>query len=162
MGRAVPVVIELTVTHFVEAAAGQTGGNVCHEIHPHGHLRAVEGRLLDDALRTVGHVAHNDLVSLVGCIAEEIAFEHGLRFARQLLEQFCIGRHDSFQLRLERDQGAAGMNHGMIFFHFGAGVETKYLGAGVLIVDLFGPFFHSNCFFGCKDTIFCGITDDFL
>ena len=150
MGRAVPEVMELSVAHLIEPIAGKTGGDVGHQIHPHGHLCAVEGCLFDDALRTVGHIADDDMVCLVGSIAEEIAFEYGLRLAWQLLQQFCVSRHHSLQLRLEGDEGAAGVNHHVVFLYFGAGVEAENLGAGVLILDFLGPFFHFIGSLGAK------------
>ena len=150
MGRAVPEVMELSVAHLIEPIVGKTGGDVGHQIHPHGHFCAVEGCLFDDALRTVGHIADDDMVCLVGSIAEEIAFEHGLRLAWQLLQQFCVSRHHSLQLRLEGDEGAAGVNHHVVFLYFGAGVEVENLGAGVLILDFLGPFFHFIGSLGAK------------
>ena len=142
MGRAVPKVMELSVTHLVEAVARQTGGHVGHQIHPQADFRAVEGRLLDDALGAVAHIAHDHMVGLVRRIAQEIALEHGLRLSGQLFEQLRISRHHSLQLRLEGHQRAAGVNHGVIFFYFCASVEAEYLGAGVGKVDFLSPFFH--------------------
>ena len=78
MCRAVPEMTELAVAHLVESAFSHACLHTCHQPHPQGNLRTVEGRLLDDALGAVCDVGDNHLVGLVGGVAEEIALENGL------------------------------------------------------------------------------------
>ena len=76
---------ELAMTDLIETAVGHARLNVGHEIDPQGNLRAVERGLLYDTLRTVGDIGHNDIVGLIGCVAQEVALKYGLS-AWQLVE----------------------------------------------------------------------------
>ena len=81
---------EGAVAYLVETALADACLHVGHQIGPQGNLRTVEGRLLDDALGTVGDVSHDDFVGLVGSIAEEVAFEHSLRPMEGAFNQLSV------------------------------------------------------------------------
>ena len=91
MGRAVPEVTEGTVAHLVEAALAEPRLHTRHQVAPEGDLRAVERGLFNDAFGTIGDIGEDDLVGLVGGIAEEVALEHGLGTLQRALEQLVIG-----------------------------------------------------------------------
>ena len=89
------------MTHFVQSAFAEASLDVCHQIHPKGYLGAIEGCLLDDALGTVCDIGDDDIVGLIGCIAEEIALEHGLCSAERTFQQLVIHIDDGLQLLCE-------------------------------------------------------------
>ena len=131
MGRGVVEMTELTVTHFVETALVEFCLDTRHQIHPEGNFRAVEGCLLDDALRTEGEVGSDDIVSLIGSIAEEVALEDSL-CTRKLQSQGVIGVQHSLKLLGIRQSRVGDMYNRLIFSNLSAVVKTNHLSFRVL------------------------------
>ena len=90
---------------------------------------------MDDTLGTVGDVGHDDVISLVGGVAEEIALEYGMGVG-QTAEQTVVSVHHGFQLAGVSQLRGADVNHRMVFSNLRAVVETPDLGTGILKVYL--------------------------
>lgn len=126
---------ETAMTHLVESTFADASLHVRHEIDPEGYLRPVEGRLFNQALGTVSDISQDDIISLVGCITEEIALEYGL-CTWQGLQQLGIGVHDGLQLLGVGEFVLTDMYHRLIFLHFGTVVEAEDISVCILKSDM--------------------------
>ena len=115
---------ELTVTHFVETALVKLCLDTRHQIHPEGYFRAVEGCLLDDALRTEGEVGSDDIVSLVGSVAEEVALEDSL-CTRELRAQGVVGVQHRLKLLGIRQSRVSDVYNRLILSDLGAIIKKS-------------------------------------
>ena len=132
MCRAVPEMTELAVAHLVESAFSHACLYTCHQPHPKGNLRAVEGCLLDDALGAVCNVGDNHLVGLVGGVAEEIALENGLCTRQLTFYQMVICTNDGFQLLGEWQTLLCDTDYCMILLYLRAVVKARHVGTCIL------------------------------
>ena len=123
MGTGIIEVTELSVAGFIEAALADGGLYARHHVEPHGHLRTIEWRLLDNGLCTIGHIAKDDVVSLVGCVAEEIALENGCGPLVFSLEG-CAGIQYGLQLLRIGQLWRTDVDDGMHLPHFRAIVKA--------------------------------------
>ena len=121
---------ELTVTDLIEAALVELRFDTRHQIDPEGNFRAVEGRLLDDTLCTEGEVGSDDIISLVGCVAEEVALENGLG-AGELCTQGVVGVQDGLKLLGIGQSRISDVDDGLIFPDLGAVIKADDLGSGI-------------------------------
>ena len=133
---AVPHMAELAVTYFIQSASGDTRLHTRHQIHPQGYLRTVKGCLLDDALGAWGHIRGDNILCLIGSVAQEVTLEHRLRTSWQTVQQTIVRLHDGFQLLRIRQAFLADVNHCVIFLYFRAVFKAKYLGTGILKIYL--------------------------
>ena len=91
--------------------------------------------MLDDALGAVGDVGGDDVVGLVGGVAEEVALEDGVRVG-QTAEQTVVGIHHGFQLTVVGELPGADVNHRMVFPDLRAAVEAPDFSPGVFKVNM--------------------------
>ena len=80
--RGIEEMSECPVTCFVETTLVELRLDTRHQTNPQGHLRTVEWRLLDDAFGTEREIGSNDLISLIGSVAEEVTLKDGLRVGK--------------------------------------------------------------------------------
>ena len=131
MGRSIKQMAELTMAHLVELALGHAGLHARHQPHPQGHLGTIEGCLLDNTLGTIGYIANDDFVGLIGCITQKITFKYGLR-TRQLGQQAVVGIQHSFELLGKWKARILYANHSMILAHLGSVVKTEHIGSSLV------------------------------
>ena len=132
VGGAVPEVAEGAMLYLVESALAEPRLHTCHQVAPEGDLRAVEGRLFDDALGTIGDIRENHLVGLVGRITEEVALKYRLSPFQLALKQLVIGVEHGLQLLGVGEPLGIHMDHHLILFHLRAVVEAGDVGRCVL------------------------------
>ena len=130
VGRGVVEMTELTVTDLIKAALVELRLYTRHQIDPEGNFRAVEGCLLDDTLCTEGEVGSDDIICLVGCVAEEVALENGLG-AGELCTQGVVGVQDGLKLLGIGQSWISDMYNRLIFPDLGAIIKADDLPSGV-------------------------------
>ena len=121
------------MTYLVKSAFSQTCLYIRHEVYPEGNLGAIKRSLLDNTLGTICYISYDDIISLVGSIAQKVTLKDSLRVG-QTIEQTIIGIHHCLQLLGIRQLFLADVYHGVILLNLSAAVKAKNLGTGILKV----------------------------
>ena len=136
------------MTHLVKAAFRKAGLYIAHQIYPQGDLGAVEGRLLDDALGTIGDIGGDDIVGLISGIAQEVALEDSLCATELAFDKLAIGIENGFQLLGIREARRVDVDHRMVLDNLCSVIELENFCKCVFkMICLL--FVHNPLFFFC-------------
>ena len=100
---------------------------------------------MDDALGAVGDVGNNDLVLLIGSVAEEIALKHSMSTLEFCFQQLVVGIQQCLQLFGIRQAVGGDMQHHLIFLYFRSVVETEDIGIGISKFVVCESIVHFSC-----------------
>ena len=90
---------------------------------------------MDNAFSAVGHIGHDDIVGLIGCVAEEVTLEGCLGTFQRAVDKAGVGIKYGFQLGGVWQAGRIYVNHHMILLHLCAVIKLEHFSKRILELE---------------------------